>query len=160
MTLQKKTRWVLISLVIFAVILFGPMFLFMASNAGAGVLDLLLNRRPTIGELLGNYKLQVPWGKAMLQINADGTFQEEINENGKPVRNVSGRWQSSDGQNFVDVDFRPFGMVWDDDHNRETNSFGIKFYKPHSGATYGLIDDDLGEKFERQQKLRGDAHGE
>ncbi len=41
-------------------------------------------------------------------------------------------------------------MVWDDDHNRETNDYGINFYKPHFGATYGLINDDLGERFERQ----------
>ena len=46
-------------------------------------------------------------------------------------------------------------MVWDDDHERETNIYGINFYKPHLGTTYGLIDDDLGEKYERQQ---GDRH--
>ena len=150
MTSQKKTRLVLICLIIFAAILFGPMLLFMASNAGAAVLDLVLNRKPTGVELLGNYKLQVPWGKATLRINADGTFQEQISENGKPTRNVSGRWQSRDGQNFLDVDFRPFGMVWDDDHASETSIYGINFYKPHFGTTYGLINDDLGEKFERQ----------
>ena len=126
------------------------MLLFMASNAGAAVLDLVRNRKPTGIELLGNYKLQVPWGKATLRINADGTFQEEINENGKPARNVSGKWQSREGSNFVEVDFRPFGMVWDEDHASETSVYGINFYKPHFGATYGLINDDLGEKFERQ----------
>src|ERR1700730_1839139 len=116
MTSQKRTRLVLICLSIFAVIFLGPMFLFMASNAGAGVLGLVLNRKRTVAEFLGNYKLQVPWGSATLQINADGTFQEEINENCKPVKSVSGRWQSRDGQNYLDVDFRPFGMVWDEDH--------------------------------------------
>jgi hypothetical protein len=135
---------------VFGVIFFGPMLLFMASNAGGAVLDLVLNRKPTVAEFLGNYKLQVPWGNAKLQINADGTFQEEINENGKPPRDVSGRWQSRDGQNFLDVDFRPFGMVWDEDHTSETSDYGISFYKPHFGTTYGLINDDLGEKFERQ----------
>ncbi|WP_433965252.1 hypothetical protein [Tunturiibacter gelidiferens] len=150
MTSQKKTRLVLICLIIFAAILFGPMFLFMASNAGAAVLDLVLNRKPTGAELLGNYKIQVPWGNATLRIDADGTFLEEINENGKPAKSVSGRWQSSDGQNFVTLDFRPFGMVWDEDHASETSIYGINFYKPHFGTTYGLIDDDLGEKFERQ----------
>jgi hypothetical protein len=150
MTSQKKTRLVLICLIIFAVILFGPMLLFMASNAGAAVLDLVLNRKPTVTELLGNYKLQVPWGNATLQINADGTFQEEINENGKPAKNFSGRWESREDSNFVSVDFRPFGMVWDEDHASETRVYGINFYKPHFGTTYGMINDDLGEKFERQ----------
>jgi hypothetical protein len=150
MTSKKKTRLVLICLAIFTVIFFGPMLLFMASNAGAAVLDLVLNRKPTPAELLGNYKLQVPWGNATLQINADGTFQEKISESSKPARNVSGRWQSSDGENFIAVDFRPFGMVWDEDHASETKVYGINFYKPHFGKTYGLIDDDLGEKFERQ----------
>jgi hypothetical protein len=150
MTPQKKTRLVLISVIIFTVILFGPMFLIMTSNAGAAVLDLVLNRKPTVAELLGNYKLQVPWGNAKLQINADGTFQEEIKENDKPTKNVSGRWHSSEDFNFVSVDFRPFGMVWDEDHTSETSVYGINFYKPHFGTTYGVIDDDLGEKFERQ----------
>jgi hypothetical protein len=150
MTPQKRTRLVLICLIVFAAILFGPMLLIMGSNLGAGILNLVLNRKPTVVELLGNYKLQVPWGNARLQINANGTFQEEINENGKPARNVSGRWQSRDGQNFLDVDFRPFGMVWDEDHASETSIYGINFYKPHFGTTYGLINDDLGEKFERQ----------
>src|SRR5207302_3016588 len=126
MTTQKKILQALICLITFAVIFFGPMLLFMASNAGAAILDLVLNRKPTVAELLGKYKLQVPWSNATLQINADGTFQEEINESGKPAWSVSGRWQSREGSNFVDVDFRPFGMVWDDDHNRETNAYGIQ----------------------------------
>ena len=150
MPLQKKTRLVLIGLISFAVILLGPMFLFMGSNAVAAVLNLALNRRPTAAELLGTYKLQVSWGNATLHTNPDGTFEEEINEDGKPAMSVSGNWQSRENSNFVDVDFRPFGMVWDDDHNRDTNIYGIDFYKPHFGTTYGLINDDLGENFERQ----------
>jgi hypothetical protein len=150
MTSEKTTRRVLIGLIIFASIFFGPMLLFMVSNAGAAVLDLVLNRKPAVAELLGNYKLKVPWGESTLQINANRTFREEIIESGKPAKTVSGNWQSHDGQNFVDVDFRPFGMVWDEDHSSETKVYGIKFYKPHFGTTYGLIDDDLGEKFERQ----------
>jgi hypothetical protein len=150
MTSQKKTRLVLICVIIFAVIFFGPMILFMASNAGAAVLDLVLNRKPTVAEILGNYKLQVPWGNATLQINANGTFQEEINETGKPAKNFSGRWESREDSNFVSIDFRPFGMVWDEDHASETGVYGINFYKPHFGTTYGMINDDLGEKFERQ----------
>ena len=45
---------------------------------------------------------------------------------------------------------------WDDDHDRETNLYGINFYKPHFGDTYGMINDDLDEKFVRQQ---GDPNG-
>jgi predicted PurR-regulated permease PerM len=104
---------VLICLVVSAAILFGPMFLIVGSNLGGGILDLVLNRKPTVAELLGDYKLQVPWGNAKLQINADGTFQEQINENGKPVRNVSGRWQSAMVKTFLTLIFGPlewFGM--------------------------------------------------
>jgi hypothetical protein len=150
MTSEKTTRRVLIGLIIFACIFFGPMLLFMVSNAGAAVLDIVLNRKPTVAELIGNYKLKVSWGESTLQINANGTFQEEIIESGKPAKTVSGSWQSHDHRNFVDVDFRPFGMVWDEDHASETKVYGINFYKPHFGRTYGLINDDLGEKFERQ----------
>jgi hypothetical protein len=150
MSSQKKTRLLVICLVILAVILLGPMFLIMGSNAGAAVLDLVLNRKPTLAELLGNYKLQVPWGNATLKINADGTFQEELHENGKLPRNLSGRWNSREDFNSIAVDFRPFGMVWDEDHTSEIQVYGINFFKPHFGATYGMINDDLGEKFERQ----------
>jgi hypothetical protein len=150
MALQKKTRVVLICLAVLAAVVIGPMLLFMGSNLGAGILDLALNRRPTMAELLGNYRMNVPWGNATLRLNSDGTFQEQINENGKPSRFVSGNWHSRSDSNFTNVDFRPFGMVWDDDHSSETNVYGIEFRKPHFGETYGLIDDDLGEKFERQ----------
>ena len=120
----------------------------MASNLGGGILDLVLNRRPATDELIGNYKLDVPWGNSTLHINSDGTFQEEIMANGKPQRSVLGRWQiTRQDSNFLALDFRPFGMVWDDDHDRETNIYGINFYKPHFGTTYGMIYDDLGEKF-------------
>jgi hypothetical protein len=152
MPISKPIRWTLIAVL---VVFLAPMALFMAGNLGAGVLDLLLNRKPTATELIGDYKLEVPWGRSFLHIRADGTFQQEIEEMGKQRRSVSGEWQAKDGSNFVDVDFRPFGMVWDDDHERETNIYGINFYKPHLGTTYGLIDDDLGEKYERQQ---GDRH--
>jgi hypothetical protein len=150
MALQKTTRWVLAGVAAVALLLVGPMLLIVGSNAGAAILDLVLNRRPKAAELLGNYRLQAPWGYATLRINADGTFQEELYQAGKSTRSVSGRWQSREESNFVDVDFQPFGMVWDEDHNRDTSSYGINFYKPHVGATYGMIDDDLGEKFEKQ----------
>jgi hypothetical protein len=75
----------------------------------------------------------------------------------KPQRSVSGRWQITErASNFLTLDFRPFGMVWDEDHDSQTNIYGINFYKPHFGTTYGMINDDLGEKFVRQQ---GDIHG-
>jgi len=135
---------------VFALIV-SPFALIMASNLGGGILDLVLNRKPTTNELVGDYKLDVPWGKATLHIRPDGTFQEEILAQEKSQRSVSGRWQiTQQGSNFVALDFSPFGMVWDDDHDSETNIYGINFYKPHFGATYGMIDDDLGEKFVRQ----------
>jgi hypothetical protein len=68
------------------------MLLFMVSNAGAAVLDIVLNRKPTVAELIGNYKLKVSWGESTVQINANGTFQEEISESGNPAKTVSGSW--------------------------------------------------------------------
>jgi hypothetical protein len=157
MPLSKKTRWSLIAAFAVLALLFGPLALIMASNLGAGILDLLLNRKPTTTELVGDYKLDVPWGTSSLHINSDGTFQELIMAKDKPQRGVSGNWQiSREDSNFLTLDFRPFGMVWDDDHDRQTNIYGIDFYKPHFGATYGLINDDLDEKFVRQQ---GDING-
>jgi hypothetical protein len=138
-------------------ILVGPLALIMAGNLGGGILDLLLNREPTTSELVGDYKLDVPWGQSTLHVNRDGTFQELIMAKDKPQRSVSGRWQITErASNFLTLDFRPFGMVWDEDHDSQTNIYGINFYKPHFGTTYDMINDDLGEKFVRQQ---GDIHG-
>ena len=49
-----------------------------------------------------------------------------------------------------------FGMVGDDDHERDVSTYEINFYKPHFGTPYGMINDDLGEKYVQQQ---GDRHG-
>jgi hypothetical protein len=132
-------------------VFFGPLALIIAGNAGGAFLDVLVNRKPTSLELVGRYELQVPWGTSTLWINPDGTFSEEIRPNGKPVRTVSGRWsKEQEGPNYLAINFQPFGMVWDEDHDRDTGSYLIQFRQPHLGAAYGLINDDLGEAFKRQ----------
>ena len=120
------------------------------SNLGTAVLDIVLHRRPKPNKLWGLYEMKASWGRAELEINKDGTFEESIQASGTPARHVSGTWRSTNRFNFVAVDFRPFGMVWDDDHDSQTSIYGIDFYKPHVGRTYGVIDDDLGENFEHQ----------
>ena len=153
MTITARTRWTLIGTGAVLFVLFGPLALIVAGNLGEGILDHVLNRTPTSKELLGGYKLEVPWGKSTLNIQAEGTFQQEVSETGKPAHRVSGRWNVSEhGPNYLTLDFRPFGMVWDDDHVTTTHLYVISFYKPHFGATYGTIDDDLGEKFVRQDE--------
>ena len=157
MSLSRKFRWSLYALFCALGIFFAPLAFFMASNLGAAILDLALNRKPIANEITGDYKLDVPWGKSRLHIDPDGTFKEAIAANGQPSRTVLGKWQlGENGDNFVELNFHPFGMVWDDDHDRETNLYGINFYKPHFGDTYGMINDDLDEKFVRQQ---GDPNG-
>lgn len=156
MPLSKPTRWSLIAITAVLALIFGPLALIMAGDFGAGLLVEALNRRPTSDELVGSYKLDAPWGSSTLQINADGTFRQEIDEQGHPGRSVSGHWQASQEFNSLAVDFHRFSMVWDDDHERDTNIYRINFYRPHFGVTYGMIDDDLGEKF---IKLQGGDHG-
>ena len=121
-----------------------PFGLFVASNFGAGVLDLFLNRPPTTNELLGTYVLTVPWGESTLRIDRDGTFEQRIRSEGD-VRVIQGKWQLVDGDGKAL--FRPFGMVWDDNHTGDTAVFGITFEKARFGQTFGMIDSDLGEKY-------------
>ena len=155
MTFSKKTRWALLAIGISLALFVGPFALLVAGNAGGAVLDLVLNRKPTREELLGKYTLKVDWGDSDLEISPDQTFREEIRPKGSPARVVSGTWQANDNGNVLNVDFQPFGMVWDDDHDSDTSYFTIQFRKPHFGVTYGLVDDDLGEAFKREQ---GDHH--
>jgi hypothetical protein len=151
MPLHKISRWILIVSCVAIALFFGPLALIVAGNAGGAVLDSLLNRKPTPQELVGHYELRVPWGTSTLQIRPDGTFHEEIRPNDKPVKVVSGQWHNEqEGPNYLSVEFKPFGMVWDEDHDRNIGSYLIEFRQPHLGATYGLINDDLGEAFKRQ----------
>ena len=151
MPLSKTIRWTSIIACGAIILFFAPLALIIAGNASGALLDLLLNRTPTGQELVGRYKLQAPWGISALEINPDGTFREEIRANDKAVRVVTGRWQQEEGSpNFISIDFKPFGMVWDEDHDREISYYTIEFRKPHFGATYGLVNDDLGEAFKRQ----------
>ncbi len=149
MPLRKTTRWSLIALCAVLALAVGPLALIIAGNIGGGILNLVLNRRPRINELVGSYKLAVPWGTSTLDINPNGTFHQQIVESNKPSRDLNGRWHASEDLNFVAVEFRPFNMVWDDDHERETNIYEINFYKPNFGTTYGVINDDLGESYKR-----------
>jgi hypothetical protein len=84
-------------------------------------------------------------------LESDGTFRQDIAEVGKPVRTITGRWSSQPSMNFAEVDLTPFGMVWDEDHATTTGTYRMDFYKPHFGRTYGVIDDDLGEQYKKEQ---------
>jgi hypothetical protein len=150
MPLSKPIRWSIIALCFGAVVFFGPMMLWMGSNLGGALLNLALSRRPTEKELVGDYKYEASWGRVFLHLDQAGTFQEQIVERDKPARLIDGHWQSRDGDNCLELDLKPFGMVWDEDHESQTQGFGTQFYKRRSGKTYGTINDDLGEQFEQQ----------
>jgi hypothetical protein len=150
MPLSSRIRWSLIGICGAVLLFFGPVLLILGGNLGAEVLNIVLDRRPTRSEVAGRYKYQAPWGNALLQIDEAGTFQEQITENGKPSRLINGHWNASDGDNCLRLTFMPFGMVWDQDHQSQSRGFGTQFYKPRHGKTYGVVDDDLGEKFEQQ----------
>ncbi len=150
MLLAKPTRWALVIVGVPCLLFVALWGGILASNVGAGVLSSILNRRPTITEFIGDYEYQANWGRAQLHIEPNGNFREEIAENGKPARFISGHWQALDDDNYLAVSFKPFGMVWDQDHASQTQGFGTQFYKPRNGKTYGVIDDDLGERFQQQ----------
>ena len=156
MPLTKQTRWVVIALCIALAVAVGPLTLIIVGNAVGGTLGLLLNRRPTSSELIGTCELAVPWGVSTLDISGDGTFRQKIAERTNASRDLIGRWHASEDLNSLAVEFRPFNMVWDDDHERETNIYEINFYKPRFGTTYGVINDDLGESYKRKQGAHHD----
>jgi hypothetical protein len=151
MTTKKRRAmvWAGLALAPF-IIFFGLLFVFPLANLASGIASLMLEREPTKPELAGDYKYSAAWGTATLELSSDGTFTEEIIEKANIPKRFSGSWTSSKHENSAMVDFRPFGMVWDEDHNREINLFGMNFYKRRFGSIYAKIDDDLGEQFERQ----------
>ena len=114
------------------------------------MLSLLLNRPPTVKELIGSYRYQAAWGRASLQLNSNGTFVEEIHQADKTPRTVSGVWQARLRENYLDVGFQPFIDVNDTNHERLNENSGMPFFTPRSGKPYGVVDDDLGERFEQQ----------
>lgn len=135
-----------------SLVLLLPLALIITGNAGGAVLNSLLNRQPTRQELIGSYQYRARWGTVFLQINPNGSFLEEFHETGHPQRRVNGTWQARSNENYLDVEFQPFGNVDDEDHAHLNGKSGMPFFKPFLGIgkTYGLIDDDLGEKFEQQ----------
>jgi hypothetical protein len=146
---RRTTLWVSLGLAPF-IIFFGLIFVFPLANLASGIASLILEREPTDGEFVGDYKYSAPWGTATLDLNSDGTFTEAITEKANPPKRFAGSWTSRKDDNSAMVDFRPFGMVWDENHGAETNIFGMNFYKRRFGNTYAKINDDLGEQFERQ----------
>ena len=150
-TAKKRRRllWVSIGsapfLIVFALVLVFPL-----ANLFSAITSLVVESEPSQAELIGNYKYSAAWGAAALNLNPDGTFRETVSEKTSSPKVFQGSWTSSRDENSAKVDFRPFGMVWDDDHGREIHRFGMNFYKRRFGNTYAKIDDDLGEEFERQ----------
>ena len=155
MAMSKPVRWTLIALFGLLMVSVAPMALFMVSNFAIAMFSLMFERQPTATELVGNYRLSAPWGESTLQIMPNGTFQQEIIERDNAKRSVVGRWDSQGNSNSLTVDFQPFGMVWDDDHERTTSYSGMTFYRNRWGRTYGIVDDDLGERYERQREKYG-----
>ena len=150
MAVSRKIRWSLIAAGAIVCVIIAPFLLIFGSNLGSGILSLILDRTPTTAELTGYYEYRAPWGAAQLRINSDGTFQEQIAEKGKSAKLYSGQWEASRKENYLEVGFKPFGMVWDDQHGTTTQGFGTAFFKPRAGKTYGVVDDDLGERFEKE----------
>ena len=145
---RDKKRALTIAMIFLA--LTSPLWIWIASNAGAAVLSLALEREPTRAELTGDYKYVAMWGTAVLHLDPNGNFTELVKESPGPPTQYTGLWNTTGDDNSAKVTFRPFGVVWDENHNTETNIFAINFYKRRFGKTYAKIDDDLGEQFEQQ----------
>jgi hypothetical protein len=146
---RKKMLWASLA-VVPLLILFGLGFVFPLANLFSGVESLVLERQPIQAELIGDYRYSATWGTATLHLNPDGTFTEMVIDKAASPKRFEGLWSSRGVENSIQVDFRPWGMVWDEDHGREINLFGMNFYKPRWGKTYAKVNDDLDEQFERQ----------
>jgi hypothetical protein len=68
MAISKASRWSLIVVAGLLVIIVSPTALFMASNAGAAVINLMLNRQPKSTELLGTYAYTAAWGNSSFDL--------------------------------------------------------------------------------------------
>ncbi len=122
----------------------------MASNFGSAVITLVVDREPARAELLGTYSYIASWGNTSLELKSDGTFRQAISEVGHTPRTITGKWISQSSMNSVEVHLTPFGMIWDEDHERVIDSCRMDFYKPRLGQAYGVIDEDLGEQYKRE----------
>ncbi len=127
------------------------MALFMASNFGNAVITLVVDREPARAELLGTYSYIASWGNSSLELKSDGTFRQAIGESGRPPRIITGQWSYQSSMNSAEVHLTPFGMIWDEDHETMIDSCHMDFYKPRLGRTYGVINEDLGEQYKREQ---------
>lgn len=54
-----------------------------------------------LADLAGTYRLVADWGSSSLVLDANGTFHEEIFQNGKPILSVDGSWKFEDGRSIV-----------------------------------------------------------
>lgn len=64
-------------------------------------------RVPAREQLVGNYNVQFSWGKASLQLRADGTFTEQVMPSGDLARSMEGKWTLAQF-NPLYVGFTPF----------------------------------------------------
>jgi len=147
---RKQWKPILLSLVLVPLGFLSLPLVFVVSNAGSAIISLITNREPTRAELIGAYDYTAPWGSAGLTLNEDGTYREVVAENNGSTAQFSGVWGYRDADNSAEIGLRNFGMVDDDDHSRKIDLCTMNFYTRRLGKTYAVINEDLGEHFERQ----------
>lgn len=61
-------------------------------------------RSPSRSQMLGEYQVDLPWGNALLQLNADGTFRELVRIHSGESHEVKGKWSlSADWQSSLSL---------------------------------------------------------
>ncbi len=78
MITRRKVVLVAAGVVGSALVLTAPLWIWFASNAAAGVLSLVLNRKPCESEVTGSYMYKAEWGEAHLDLDSDHKFEERV----------------------------------------------------------------------------------
>jgi hypothetical protein len=153
--MTKKKKYVVAAIIAVAFIAALP-FLgilpFIASNAGAAIIEMIFDRRPTDAELYGKYAYQAEWGTATLELHPDKTFVEEISQTGQQSLEIKGNWNSTDGDEgfAAELNMKPFISVDDSSKGRQFDYGSMNFYKQRLGTVYGEINPDTGQRFLKQ----------
>ena len=54
-------------------------------------------RSPSHSQMVGEYRVELPWGNASLHLNADQTFSESVHPQTGESHEVKGKWSINEG---------------------------------------------------------------
>jgi hypothetical protein len=106
--MSSVARWIIISIlfICFCVWLLTPL------------------RSPSNSQMVGQYKVALPWGEASLQLNADQTFREVLHPRNGGAHEIVGKWSLSSGWQS-NLFLKPYWQFTQDDLGASVESVAL-----------------------------------